>query len=453
MDQTLFCDAALLPDGWARRVRLSWRDGVFVAVAAGVRAAADEARTALAVPGLGNVHSHAFQRAMAGLAERRGAGEDSFWTWREVMYRFLARLGPDDVAAVAAQAYAEMLETGFTRVGEFHYLHHDPAGRPYANLAAMAEAVVAGACASGIGLTLLPCFYAQGGFDAAPPSPGQARFLTTPDGFAALLAASRQALRAVPGAVLGVAPHSLRAVTEAQLRAVLALRGAGPVHIHAAEQVAEVEACLAATGQRPVEWLLNQGFIDAAWCVVHATHMTRAETLALAGTGATAGFCPITEASLGDGVAPVPEFLASGGRFGIGTDSNVQIDAAGELRQLEYAQRLALRRRNVLAGAAASSTGMRLFQAALDGGARALGSGPAGFVAGAVADIVTLDATHPALVGKTEDEVLDSLIFGASRPVVAEVWCRGRQRVRGGRHVDGEAIGAAYARALRRLLT
>ena len=448
---SLFCDRALLPTGWASAVRLSWHNGRFDQVQQGARMAAGEARLALAIPGLANLHSHAFQRAMAGLAERRGPTADSFWTWREVMYRFLDHLNPDDVAVIAAQAYAEMLEAGFTRVGEFHYLHHDPTGHPYANLAVMAEAIADAAARSGIGLTLLPCFYAQGGFGGAPPTRGQIRFLNTPKGFAGLLQQSQRAIATLPHAVLGLAPHSLRAVTPDQLRAILPLCPSGPVHIHVAEQIAEVEACIGATGQRPVEWLLNQQSVDARWCLIHATHMTDAETVSLAASGATAGLCPITEASLGDGVFPAAAFLAAGGRFGIGTDSNVQIDAAAELRQLEYGQRLTHRARNVLADAETGSTGLSLFQAALAGGA-ALGAGGGGFSPGQSADVVGLDPAHPSLAGKPAEAIIDSHIFAAARPAITDVWCQGVARVRGGRHGQAAEIGAAYAATVWRLL-
>ncbi len=449
---SLFCHQALLPTGWARDVRLCWQAGRFSRVEAGASRAADEPAIALAIPGLGNLHSHAFQRAMAGLAEQRGRTADSFWTWREIMYQFLDRLTPEDVAAIAAQAYAEMLEAGFTRVGEFHYLHHDPAGRPYARLAVMAEAIADAASRTGIALTLLPCFYAQGGFAAAPPNRGQIRFLNTPDRFARLVEACREAIAALPQAVLGLAPHSLRAVTPEQLATILPLAANGPIHIHAAEQMAEVEACLSATGQRPVAWLLNQQSLDARWCLIHATHMTADETIALAASGATAGLCPLTEASLGDGVFSAPEFQAAGGRFGIGTDSNIQIDAAAELRQLEYAQRLTRHARNVLAGEAGGSTGLTLFQAALAGGATALGAGLGGFSPGAPADIVALDPAHPSLAGKPAHAILDGHIFAAARPAITDVWCQGVARVRAGRHARAAEIGATYAATLRRLL-
>ncbi len=375
----LWFTSALLPDGWAAGVRLSLADGHITQVETNVEPAAEDDRYGPALPGLPNVHSHTFQRAMAGLAERRGGPyHDDFWTWREAMYRFVDRLDPDDVEAVAAFAFAEMLETGFTRAGEFHYLHHDPTGQPYAHAAELATRIVAAAAATGIGLTLLPVFYAHANFGGLPPLPGQRRFVTSLDGFARLLDEARRAAAVLPGAVVGVAPHSLRAVTPDELAEVVRL-GVGPIHIHVAEQTREVDDCLAWSGRRPVEWLLNHQPVDSRWCLIHATHTVAAELSGVAARGAVAGLCPITEANLGDGVFDIRTFRAVGGRFGIGTDSNVLIDAAGELRQIEYAQRLTTRRRNVLASDAHPSTGRTLFAAALAGGRRRSGSRPAGW--------------------------------------------------------------------------
>jgi formiminoglutamate deiminase len=448
---TLWFENALLPDGWADRVRLTLVDGAISAVEIGADAAAGDERHACAVPGLANVHSHAFQRAMAGLTETRGPGADNFWTWRAWMYRFLDRLTPQDVRAIAAQAYAEMLESGFTRVGEFHYLHHQTDGRPYDDLAEMARAVAAAADETGIALTLLPVFYAHAGFGGAPPVPGQRRFICDLDGFARLVETCGGLVARLPDGRLGVAPHSLRAVTPQELRAVAGLI-AGPVHIHAAEQVKEVEDSLAWSGQRPVEWLLDHAGLDDRWCLIHATHLTPAERAGLARSGAVAGLCPITEANLGDGVFPAQAYLAARGAFGVGTDSNVHIDAAQELRALEYAQRLTLRARNALADAEGASTGAMLFAGALAGGAQALAD-PAGSLAvGQPADIVSLDLDHPSLAERRGNAVLDAWIFAAGAAGVDGVWRRGRKVVSGGRHIAAPAIGAAYRQTLRRLL-
>jgi formiminoglutamate deiminase len=450
---SLWFSSALLPGGWADRVRLTAADGFITGVETGVEPAPGDGRHGPAVPGLPNLHSHAFQRAMAGLAERRGDQPgDDFWTWREAMYRFVDRLGPDEVEAVAALAYIEMLEAGFTRVGEFHYLHHDPAGRPYDNVAEMAGRIVAAADATGIGLTLLPTFYAHANFGGLPPTPGQRRFVTDVDDFARLLHASRRAVVGLPGAVVGVAPHSLRAVTPDELRAVAPLAAGGPVHLHVAEQTREVDDCRAWSGRRPVEWLLEHQPVDNRWCLIHATHTTDAERAGIASRGAVVGLCPITEANLGDGVFDARAFLDAGGRFGVGTDSNVLIDAAGELRQLEYSQRLTARRRNVLASADHPSTGRAVFEAAYRGGSQALGVTAGGLTVGQPANLVSFDPDHVAFVGRAGDALLDGWVFAARSDAVESVWVRGRRVVAGGWHVAREAIDRRFRAAVEKCL-
>jgi formiminoglutamate deiminase len=452
----LWFERALLPEGWARGVRL-WLDGGRITrIETGTAAAPGEARHGVALAGMPNLHSHAFQYAMAGLTERRGPSADSFWTWRELMYRFVDRINPQDFEAIAAQAYVQMLEGGFTRVGEFHYLHHAPDGSRYANPAEHIERLAAAAADTGIGLTLLPVFYAHGDFGGQPPVHGQRRFVSSPEEFARLLEAARAVTGRLAGGVTGVAPHSLRAVTPDELAMVAGMAQDmaqnGPVHIHAAEQVAEVQACLAWSGQRPVEWLLNHAAVDHRWCLVHATHMTDAECSGLAASGAVAGLCPLTEANLGDGVFSARDYLAGGGRFGIGTDSNIRLDAAGELRLLEYGQRLVHRARNVLAGDAGRSTGRRLFELAVAGGSQALTGAAVALETGAPADFITLDVTHPALLEREDDALIDSWVFVAGREAIDEVWRDGRRLVAGGRHVQREGVARRYGACLRRLL-
>ncbi len=403
------------------------------------------------MPGIPNVHSHAFQRGIAGLTERRGTGPDSFWTWRQVMYGFLDRLEPEDLEALAAQAYLEMLEAGFTAVGEFHYVHHDPSGRPYADPAEMAGRIAAAAASTGIGLTLLPVFYAYGDFGGKPAEAGQRRFVTGPDDFLRLVDATRAASAAVPDAVTGIAPHSLRAVTAEGLGAVVAGAGDGPIHIHVAEQQREVDGCLAAYGKRPVEWLLDGGRVDDRWCLVHATHTTADEIEAIAAAGAVVGLCPITEANLGDGIFAAGRFLDAGGRIGIGSDSNVLIAAAEELRLMEYGQRLRDRVRNVLA-VPGGSVGRNLVDVVCRGGARALGRRIGALEAGYRADIVVLDADHPALIGKRDDGWLDGWIFAGDNRVVREVWVHGRRVVEDGRHRLRDPVRSRFAAALARLM-
>ncbi|NLS71044.1 formimidoylglutamate deiminase [Bradyrhizobium brasilense] len=443
---------ALLPSGWANDVQVVVVDGAIASVTAGVAPGAGDERHQMAVPGLASLHSHAFQRGMAGLAELRGDTTDTFWTWRETMYRFALTMTPDDVTAVATLLYVEMLERGFTRVGEFHYLHHDRDGAPYANLAEMAIRIAEAADASGIGLTLLPSFYAHSTFGGAAPHAGQRRFICSVDQFAALMAASREAIRKLPGANIGIAPHSLRAVAPDELAAIIPLAGADPIHIHAAEQVREVEDCFAWSGQRPVQWLLEHAPVDQRWCLIHATHMTEQEVNALAGSGAIAGLCPVTEASLGDGIFSAREFLAAGGRFGIGTDSNVLVGVADELRQLEYGQRLKHRERNVLSGRPGTSTGRALFDQALAGGAQALAQTKAGLAPGARADIVSLDTAHPSLAGRSGDAVLDGWLFATGSDAIDCVWARGDKVVTGGRHRLRDKAREQFNASVRRLV-
>ncbi|WP_313172298.1 formimidoylglutamate deiminase [Stenotrophomonas sp.] len=440
---------ALLPQGWAQNVRIDCSAGRITAVAAGAPWDGQSQRLGVVVPGLGNLHSHAFQRAMAGLTEVGGRSGDSFWSWRELMYRFLDRLDPDTFQAIAAQAYMEMLESGFTRVGEFHYLHHTETGSRYADHAEMSVRVAAAADDTGLGLTLLPVFYAHSDFGGAAPTPAQRRFLHDIDGFADLLDGCKRALADTPDAVLGLAPHSLRASTPQQLQALVAL-APGPIHIHIAEQTREVDACLAWSGQRPVEWLYANAAVDARWCLVHATHVNSDEVRLMADSGAVVGLCPITEANLGDGLFPMRDFIQLGGRFGVGSDSNVLIDAAEELRLLEYGQRLQLRGRNVLSPGDLSS-GRWLYQQAGEGGAQALGV-PFGLEVGAAADLLELDDEHPALLGRKGDALLDSWLFAARNGALRSVWRNGRALVRDGRHVNRDAISARYRAALARIL-
>lgn len=451
MTPSLWFRHALLPTGWAEQVRLELTLGIITSVQTNAPPQPNDERHAIALPGLPNLHSHAFQRGMAGLAEVRGPSADSFWTWREVMYRFAHRIGPDDMQAIAAMAFVEMLESGFTRVGEFHYIHHAPDGKPYANPAEMGTRLAAAADETGIALTLLPVLYHCGGFGGQPTGEGQRRFVNRPDLFGLLVSASRRAVGSLPDGVVGVAPHSLRAVTPDSLSLAISQAQGGPIHIHIAEQMREVEDCLAWSGQRPVDWLLRHMPVNDQWCLVHATHMDRCETQRLAHSGAVAGLCPITEANLGDGLFNAIDFLAEGGRIGIGSDSNVLIDAAEELRLLEYGQRLKHQGRNMMAGGT-GSTGRRLFEAALAGGAQALGQKHAGLAPGAAADLFSLKDDHPSLVGRRADALLDGFIF-AGRSMVDGVWRRGRRVVSGGRHHAREAVTARFAKTLESLLS
>ena len=455
VDRTLWFEAALLPEGWARDVRIGVTGGRIASLEAGVARIGGDEGGGVALPGVANVHSHAFQRAMAGLTEARGpenqdGADDDFWTWRQLMYRFLDRGGPEEIEAITALAFMEMLEGGFTRVAEFHYLHNDPSGAAYADRAEIATRIVAAAQETGIALTMLPVFYAHAGFGGQPPSHGQRRFINDLDGFADLIARCRTLTADLPDAVVGVAPHSLRAVSPDELAAMPALAGDGPIHIHVAEQTKEVADCLAWSGARPVEWLLANTPVDPRWCLIHSTHVTETEWHGVVARGAVVGLCPITEANLGDGVFPAVDFTRAGGRFGIGTDSNVQIGVAEELRMLEYSQRLALRGRAVMADPE-RSTGRALFDRALAGGVQATGA-TSGLSIGASADIVSLDTSGVAFAGRSGDAVLDSWIFGAPTGSISSVLRAGREVVKNGRHIARDAIEARYRQALATVL-
>ncbi len=444
----IWAPAALLPGGWASDVALEIDAGGTITGATTKASAAGAERTAgPLVPGLPNLHSHAFQRALAGRTGRANEGGDSFWTWRQAMYAMLDRVDADAFEAITAQAYVEMLKAGYTAVAEFHYVHHDPAGVPYADPAELARRVVAAAAEADIALTLLPVFYAHSGFGGAPPTAGQRRFVHTIESFARLLttlagdASSR-------GVVLGVAPHSLRAATPGEIEAVAALAPAGaPIHIHAAEQAREVADCVAWSGARPVDWLLDHAGVDARWCIVHATHVSAEETRRLAASGATAGLAPTTEADLGDGTFPARAFLDSGGSFGVGSDSNTVVDPFGELRQLEWSQRLALQSRNVLAGSA-EPVGQALYAQAARGGGRALAQATGAIAVGGRADLVVLNGDDPALADLPRDSLLDAAIFGPCRRPVRDVMVGGRWVVRDGRHPREDAVLRRYRAAI-----
>ena len=401
----------------------------------------------LSVPGIPNIHSHAFQRAMAGLAERQTASQDSFWTWRELMYRFAGRLTPESLHDVAAQLFVEMLEAGYTSVCEFHYLHHQADGTPYSDAAAMSRALVAAAQDTGIRLTLLPVLYMTGGFDGRPLSDRQKRFGHDLDGYLrlveSLVTLESDSLR------VGIALHSLRAVPAPALREILRAPGIGlrPIHIHVAEQTLEVEECLAARGARPVEWLLANAPVDAGWTLVHATHLVESEVAALADSGAVVALCPTTEANLGDGLFPLRDYLGRGGQIGIGSDSNVSVSPVEELRWLEYGQRLSSRERNVAASADLPGTGESLVMRSVAGGRQANGQGEQD------GDQVQLDAGHPLLCGAKADDLHERFVFAGNASLVDEVKVAGKLVVRGGRHPRREEIAGRFRSALRGLLS
>jgi formimidoylglutamate deiminase len=456
-DHHLFAPQALLPSGWASDVLLAWdTDGVLTIVQPDARPPEHVDRAAGPVlPGMPNLHSHAFQRGFAGLTEYRSGADDSFWSWRDLMYRFALRLSPDTLEAIATQLYVEMLRAGYTSVCEFQYVHHDPAGKPYADPAEMSLRLLRAAERTGIGITLLPVLYQSSGFGGQPPQDNQRRFLHDTDAMLALLA--RLAPLCKGRARLGLAPHSLRAVPRESLLAAVAglhrLDAEAPVHIHIAEQQREVDECIAWSGTRPVAWLLDHAQVDARWCLVHATHMDWDERRRLAHSGAVAGICPTTEANLGDGVFDAAPYLAQAGAWGIGSDSHASVSVTEELRLFEYGQRLALQKRNVLASDTDPQVADRLYHDAVAGGARASGRPVAGLAAGQQADFVVLDGSHPALAGLTGAQALAVHVFtNHGHETLAEVRTAGRVRMHHGAHGLQAEAGRAFAAARASLL-
>jgi formimidoylglutamate deiminase len=451
--KTLHAPAALLDDGWNRDVAIVvGDDGRIVHVGAAKATGADERLAGPVIPAMPNVHSHAFQRAIAGRTGTPSATrDDTFWTWRQAMYATVERLDADAFEAIAAQAYVEMAKAGYASVAEFHYVHHDPHGKAYSDPAELAWRIVGASETAEIALTLLPVFYAHGDFGGARPSPAQRRFVQSVASFERLCdTLARDAGR--HDYVLGVAPHSLRAVTPGELEKIVHFVAPdAPIHIHAAEQVREVDDCIAWSGERPIEWLLAHANIDERWCAVHATQMTGREVAGLARSGAIAGLAPCTEADLGDGIFAGEAYLLAGGRFGVGSDSNTTIDPFAELRQLEWSQRLALHRRNVLAGASDASVGESLWRAAAKGGGRALGLATGRIAAGMRADLIVLDADDPALAEQPLANLLDAAIFGPCRRPVRDLICAGRFTVRDGHHAREHDVLRRFRAALTRI--
>ncbi|MBS0555953.1 MAG: formimidoylglutamate deiminase [Proteobacteria bacterium] len=441
--KTYSADFAWLSEGWCADSRIAVVDGAFAPVEDDTRNAPFERIGRFVLPGMPNLHSHAFQRAMAGLAETRTNPQDSFWSWRETMYAFAGRVGPDALRAIAAQLYVEMLKAGYTHVCEFHYLHHRPDGKPYADIAQMSLAIIEAAREAGIGLTLLPVLYMTGGFDGRPLSERQRRFGFDVDGYLRLV----ESLRKQEDSTLrvGIALHSLRAVPPDALDEALDSGLAdGPIHIHIAEQTAEVDECLATRGARPVEWLLDNADVDARWCLVHATHMTPEETQRLAESGAVAGLCPTTEANLGDGLFPLQAYRDAGGTLGIGSDSHISVSPVEELRWLEYGQRLMARQRNIAVSESSASVGENLWGDALFGGGQASGLDISAIEAGARADLIVLDDIAPLLAARDADTALDTFLFAGNANLVRDVMVNGAWVVRERRHRDEERIAARY---------
>lgn len=452
--QTIHARRARLPQGWAEDLRLTIAGGRISTVTEGSPPQDGDIRTDVLLPSLGNLHSHSFQRAMAGMTEFRAAGKDSFWTWRDLMYRFIDRITPEQYEAIAALVFMEMLEAGYASVGEFHYVHHQPGGAHFDSMTELSERVFAAASDTGIGLTHLPVLYTYGGAEKQALTGGQQRFGNTVSEFGALVSRARDlAERDLPqDARVGIAPHSLRATSPEDLAEVLHIQNGLPVHIHISEQPKEVADIQAWLGARPVEWVLQNAPVDANWCLIHATHMTKSETYDMAQSGAVAGLCPITEANLGDGPFNGAEYLKLGGAFGVGSDSNVRISLPEELRTLEYSQRLRDLARNVLVPDE-GSVGETLYLGAAKGGAQALARDSGRIEVGALADLVSIDSTSPALCALKPEQLLDGLCFAAGDDTVSDVWSAGRHMVKQGRHIAHDRVVAGYRAAIGKLLS
>lgn len=448
----IFASRAFVGDRWAQNTRVTLSDGLIADVTSGVTPNAEDHRVDTLLPAMCNLHSHSFQRAMAGRTEFRAQGRESFWTWRDLMYRFVEKLTPELVGAIAELAFMEMLKSGYAAVGEFHYLHHQPGGTPYDNLAELSVRLMQAATDTGIGLTHLPVLYSYGDVMQAPVAGGQHRFYNDINRFQRLVEACQGSARNLPADIkVGIAPHSLRAVSPHDLTILANAHPETPIHIHIAEQINEVERVKAGLGARPVEWLLNNSDVNRFWCLIHATHMTKTETENLAATGAVVGLCPVTEANLGDGIFNGYDYLNTGGDFGVGTDSNVNISLSEELRMLEYSQRLRDRQRNVMVKTK-GSTGSKLYRKALRGGAQALARNSGEIAVDKLADLVAIDTTDPRMFALADDQVFDGFIFAASDNVVMDVWSAGRHQVCAGRHVNEDAIKSRYQSAIQTLI-
>ncbi|MCH4810066.1 formimidoylglutamate deiminase [Vreelandella neptunia] len=452
MSQRYFADHALLPTGWATRVLLEI-DATGTLTKVLPDSAPDNAQhlAGPVLPGMPNLHSHAFQRAMAGLAEVGSAQPDSFWSWRERMYGLVDRLTPEQVGVIAQALYVEMLKGGYTQVSEFHYLHHDTNGQAYSDPAEMAWAITGAAERSGIALTLLPVLYAHSGFGGQTPNAGQRRFIHDVPGFINLLETLAPRIADHPTQALGMAFHSLRAVTLEEMQGVLATNPTGPRHIHVAEQQREVEDSLAHCGQRPVQWLLDNIEVDARWCLIHATHLDDSELGALAASGAVAGLCPTTEANLGDGLFRAAEYAALGGKLGIGSDSHVSLDVVEELRLLEYGQRLASQQRNCLHDSQIRPVADWLYRSALAGGAQASGQPIGTLEVGKRADMVVLDGSDPYLATSADDTRLGRWLFGGSKQQIRDVMVAGRWVIQARRHALDDVNRTALAGLFREI--
>lgn len=452
MTDKIWANSALLASGWADSVEIKFDASGNIATIAPDLPYSDGDRVEVLIPAIANVHSHAHQRAMAGLGERAGDNQDSFWTWRKVMYHYLQRIQPDNLYHIAAQLYLEMLKAGYSCVGEFQYLHHDLNGQAYDDRAEMSLQCLQAATQVGIGFTALPVLYRYGGFGSAPALDGQKRFLNDADGFIETVTSLQSAVANHRNCSVGFAPHSLRAINRDLLAEVIAsLENPAAIHVHIAEQTREVEDCLEWSGKRPVEWLFENFDVDQKWCLIHATHINDQEIAAMADSGCVAGLCPTTEANLGDGFFNAREYFARQGCWAIGSDSHISIDPVEELRWLEYGMRLQTRGRNVLVSEAIANTGRNLFDGAVAGGAQACGRNIGSIAQGNRADFVVLDDEHPRLYGRSKDDLIDSWIFSGNSNLVRDVYIGGNKVIDNGHHADEVTIARNYRSTLDQL--
>ena len=440
----IFSQRARLEDTWAEKVRVKISGDRIEEIKIGVKPENSDVRVDTLLPALANLHSHSFQRAMAGMTEYRVAGRENFWTWRELMYRFLDFLTPEDIFSIAAQTFMEMQKSGYASVGEFHYIHHQKGGNPYDNPAELSERIIEAASLTGIGLTHLPVLYKYAGTNNQTLQGGQLRFGNSIDDICKIVSMSQKAIDLLPSdARVGVAPHSLRATSPSDIKEFLNCYPNTQVHMHIAEQIKEIEEVTDALGARPVEWLLDHFAVDKNWCLIHATHMNLAETIRLAKTNAVVGLCPITESNLGDGIFEGPTFLKANGRFGIGSDSCINISLTEELRTLEYSQRLRDQQRNIMIQGD-GSVGEALYLSAASNGAQALDRAAGSITNGNLADLIGIDTYQSSLFALSDKQLIDGLVFAAKDTVITDVWSAGRHQVQKGVHVAEKTIKASY---------
>ena len=454
--QTYFIKKALLSQGWAKNVRLGVDDkGLIVSLKTNVSAEQDDHRLGLVIPGLVNCHSHAFQRAMAGLTEYQVSPTDTFWSWRKTMYRFANLVSPEDLQDIASYLYLEMIKQGYTSVAEFHYVHHQPNGKPYSSVSQLSQSVINAANIAGINLTLLPVLYMNAGFGDQALLDDQKRFGNSVDSYLALHDEATRYCSDQSQHSVGMALHSLRAVPARSMTEVIShFKGrvhSCPIHIHIAEQTQEVEQSIKVLGKRPVEWLLDNHDIDKQWCLIHATHMTPKETAEVAKSGATVGICPTTEANLGDGFFPLRQYLDDGGQIAIGSDGNTCTNPIEELRWLEYGQRLLSRTRNVASDDRERHTGTNLYSHCLKGGARSIGQKTGALKLGGRADLIVLDDNSADLANIAADSILDVLIFGTSQSLIKDVMVNGTWKITNYHHADEERIRNTFISATKAL--